>query len=115
MFAYTDGSFIEKEKLPGKGPRIGAAVYVPAPSGGEGQLHTYLPSNQSYKFDDTINRAELVAIKETIQLGHTKIATDSLTSIYQLDRMIKKTQDINLTFHRHADLLQTIRDAIVVR
>jgi ribonuclease HI len=52
--------------------------------------------------DDTINRAELVAVKHAVQLGYTHIATDSLTTLYQVRKMNRSPQ--HMTEHRHLKL-----------
>ena len=92
-------------------PRIGAAVYIPAPRPGtttEEREVACLPSDEAYPYDDTINRAELAAAYKAITMRCRHIATDSLAAIYQIHRMVTRPQDICLGFHRHAALLQQI-------
>jgi len=73
------------------------------------------PSNENEQdsFDVTINRAELVAIKEALGAGYTHIATDSLASIYQVKNMIFYPQ--RMKEHRHHHLLTAIKNIIVSR
>ena len=119
-FYYTDGSAIAQE---GKGTSISAAVYKPAAdhndmasstttnctlTGGprSEQTDRYLPNV------NTINRAELVGIRAAYILANPgenqdiNIATDSLTSMYQIHRMITHPQDMQE--HRHHHLLTDI-------
>jgi len=127
---YTDGSFIRKagkkskqpmptdrdnnqsDSLTAGAPRIGASVYIPNP---DGDCHTVaiLPAEEEgERFDDTINRAELIAVWQAINMGCTHILTDSLSVICQLHNIIYRPQEIYLSFHRHAALLQAVRDSI---
>jgi hypothetical protein len=89
-FAYTDGSVIDastakKSNLAEDAPLVGAAVYAHADAKGthkDTTLHLCInPQVANDPYDDTINRAELMAVKHAIQLGYTHIATDSLTTL----------------------------------
>jgi ribonuclease HI len=60
---------------------------------------------------NTINRAELAAIPIAIQMGATNIATDSLASMYQIRKAVRRPQD--LLDHQHNALLNSIADCIL--
>ena len=72
----------------------------------------YIPSEESYQHDDTINRAELVALYQAIKMGCRHIASDSLASIYQLHTAAHRRQEITLNYHRHAALLDAMLFAV---
>jgi ribonuclease HI len=69
---------------------------------------------------NTINRAELAAIQEAVEVGlqhcedscstDVHIATNSLTSMYQVKKIINRPQDMRE--HRHLKLLQNIVQTI---
>jgi ribonuclease HI len=63
--------------------------------------------------DDTINRAELAAIYAALTINATHIATDSLTSMHQINKMILRPQDMQE--NRHYNLLDSIRHLILNR
>jgi ribonuclease HI len=112
-FAYTDGSVLSQPE--DNAPGIGSGVYMP-PKGPA----TYSDNDQGTSVaidprdatsrEDTINRAELVAIHKAVEQGATHIATDSLGSIFQSKKMLMRPQDMHE--HRHAHLLRTIVDKI---
>lgn len=119
-FIYTDGSVLANSKntLPG----IGAGIYIPA----NARLHrpeqtipiscSQESDNQQPECVNTINRAELAAIDVALQhaLQSTEpevhIATDSLASIYQVQRAINRPQDMKK--HRHLNVITQITSAI---
>ncbi|KAJ9532362.1 hypothetical protein QJQ45_010448 [Haematococcus lacustris] len=68
-WTYTDGSCTT---APGAAQRIGAGIYHPQ---GTQQHHTINPCGEGAT--NTITRAELAAIKATLDQGHTHIATDT--------------------------------------
>ena len=53
-----------------------------------------------------INRAELVGILAALRHGAHMIATDSLSSMYQIKKMLRRPQD--LLNHQHCDLIKEI-------
>jgi hypothetical protein len=113
-FAYTDGSFIDrvtatKQGLPEQAPCVGSALYMPSTTGmTPDTTEGYIPTELDYEHDDTINRAELVALHKAITKGCTHIASDSLASIYQIFTTAHCRQEITLNYHRHASLLNQI-------
>ncbi len=125
-FAYTDGSVLQDKGDKTPAPGIGAAVHIPAAVDNP-NLTVYIDC--AYRNDptiqscvNTINRAELAAIQVALNPTHSQhimlqskdrtinIATDSLSSIYQIHRMLTRPQD--MTEHRHSSLLQQIVDLI---
>jgi exonuclease III/ribonuclease HI len=110
--AYTDGSRTEVQEPNSNEETIhtGAAVYIPDEdgSGTEGKTVKIKPGPPGYT--NTINRAELVAIAEGLQMGRTMIATDSLGSMRNIWRVVTSPQD--LREHKHRDLLIHIRDLL---
>lgn len=130
--AYTDGSYITAKRTKpdqckeqdtveqqedgttpqADAPRVGASVYIPSPRGTQ-QTVAILPQEKLQgSFDDTITRAELIAVWQAIDMGCTEILTDSLSVIYELYNVVYRPQHIRLSFHRHAALLQEMRDSI---
>jgi len=110
-------------------PLIGSGLYAHKDAAGEHEHHhadlclrilpvldpSAMHSNNdsdepNCKHEATINRAELVPIQEAIDRGYTHIATDSLTSMYQIKKAIYRPQDIKE--HRHVSLLQGIAGTI---
>jgi ribonuclease HI len=116
-FAYTDGSAINPDtehatRLQGA-PLIGSGLYAHAraatnaPADARSELTCRLqPAPAAQSFDNTINRAELVPIREALERGYTRIATDSLASMYQIQTMAHRPQEMHE--HRHRDLLADI-------
>jgi ribonuclease HI len=116
-FAYTDGSAINPEaekatRMQGA-PLIGSGLYAHAQAAtgniaaGQTDLSCRLrPAPATQSFDSTINRAELIPIREALARGYTHIATDSLASLYQIQEMAHRPQDMHE--HRHRDLLANI-------
>ena len=113
QFAYTDGSLVQGNT---QGPGIGAAVYVPSHSNDdEGELTPidcayYAEGGHDPACVNTINRAELAGLAVAISKGHLNIATDSMASIYQCQRMNTRPQDMRE--HRHASLITHINNLI---
>lgn len=107
---YTDGSrqdIIDPVTQQSIGTALGAGVYVPP-------QHQQQHGDQAITVDPggdyatkTINRAELAAIYKAIELklGH-EIATDSASSIYQIDKLLMHPR--LMTNHKHLPLLQAI-------
>ena len=83
-FAYTDDSVLTQPEE--NAPGIGAGVYIPpknllaAHNSGQGTVVAIDPRDATSR-ENTINRAELVAIHKAVEQGATHIATDSLGSI----------------------------------
>jgi len=106
---YTDGSYMNGT--------AGAGIHIP-----ENAEFGREPTTKSYTFegDQTINRAELIAIHQAVIVAIEHISepttvnifTDSLTSIYQLLRW--KTQPNTQKYHNHrhilADILQLMHE-----
>jgi ribonuclease HI len=110
-FAYTNGSYkptgcktspADKEC---DAPGIGAGVYFPPQTDNEEDARAIpiIPIGDGQP-QNTINRAELVGILAAIKQGATKIATDSLTSMYQIKKMLRHLQD--LLNHQHCQLIK---------
>lgn len=115
--AYTDGSCRQKGRSrPGDWPRdchgIGAAVYIPAgrdlEEPADDVVKQCVPTER--KMYKTINRAELVAILMALQAGAIRIATDSLCSMHQIMKQLRRPQDQNE--HQHCSLLKQIAELI---
>jgi ribonuclease HI len=106
QFAYTDGSVITD----GQGPGIGAAVYLPEGNGTPNPEERSIPISLNESGERTINRAELAAIWVALKQGATRVATDSLGSIYQIQKMLNRPHDVKE--HRHNNLLRSIVDLI---
>jgi exonuclease III/ribonuclease HI len=102
QLTYTDGSVrpIISETGEHMGVGIGAGVYDART---EGQTCISLEGG-------SINEAELAAIHTAVTQGATRIATDSLTSIYQIYKQLHRPQDH--TFHMHKKLLQEIANKV---
>jgi ribonuclease HI len=123
-YAYTDGSYKPagcKAPRAGDGdddaciaPGIGAGVYFPpqAENDENGQEVSIIPLGESQP-QNTINRAELVGILAALKHGAERIATDSLTSMYQIKKMLRRPQDLHN--HQHSQLLKEIVAHIVNR
>ncbi|KAL6745995.1 hypothetical protein V8C86DRAFT_2958086, partial [Haematococcus lacustris] len=90
---------------PGAVQRIGAGIYHPQ---GTQQHQTINPSGEGAT--NTITRAELAAIKAALDQGHTHIATDSLTAMFQIRMAV--LQPMRLHLHKHKDILTTIVQTI---
>ena len=119
-FIYTDGSVVDTGT-----PGIGAAVHVPDTADSIGntiRVDCLLESDPPYSQNvNTIARAELSAIRVALTTAadhtaattadqSTHIATDSLASMYAIQKMISRPQD--LQEHRHLHILQEITSAI---
>ena len=106
-FTYTDGSCkVEGAPWPKNSPGIGAGVYIPAKEGTEERKIPINPQSSQSRHEDTINRAELVGILTALQEGATAIATDSLTSMFQIGKQLHRPQEHE--GHKHQCLLQAI-------
>jgi ribonuclease HI len=97
---YTDGSL--REGAAG-GKVVGAGTYCPTTA-----MEVLIDMRGAP--EPSINLAELAGIQHAIQQGATLLATDSLTSMYQIHRQLHRPQDHQ--YHRHRTLLQDIVDAI---
>jgi ribonuclease HI len=112
-FIYTDGSLLSEDAhvFPG----IGAAVYVPANEDKQ-RAEEIIAVDCHYESEpgspacvNTINRAELAAIRVAVAKGTTlsddtgdidiHIATDSLASIFQVRRATTRPQDMREHIH----------------
>ena len=112
-FAYTDGSYKPSGRTTSPAdaecdaPGIGAGVYFPSQTANEedAQEVPIIPLGDSHP-QNTINRAELVGILAALKHGANRIATDSLTSMYQIKKMLRRPQD--LLNHQHCELIRQI-------
>jgi len=82
---YTDGSAmqdaISKQQI------IGADIFTPTTDTGYSDTITINPGGSGPTL--TINRAELAAVLVAVQKGHTEIATDSASSLFQIRKQLK--------------------------
>ncbi|KAJ9515865.1 hypothetical protein QJQ45_008751 [Haematococcus lacustris] len=100
--AYSDGSCIKtSEAAPA---RVGAGVYIP-------ETNVLITVALDDPESNTINKAELTAIHAALKAGATRIATDSLCSIYQIRRAL--ANPMSLITHRHNDILTAIATLII--
>ena len=95
-------------------PGIGAGVYFPPQAANEDDERgvPIVPAGDSHP-QNTINRAELVGILAALRHGAHMIATDSLSSMYQIKKMLRRPQD--LLNHQHRELIKEIVTEIVNR
>jgi ribonuclease HI len=122
QFIYTDGSVLDLEEGT-KG--VGAGIVIPGNNNTctRPTNHSSTPINTALNAmygiripptpDDTINRAELAAIYAALSVKATHIATDSLTSMHQINKMLLRPQDMQENRHYH--LLDSIRSLIINR
>jgi ribonuclease HI len=107
QFAYTDGSCRQEGcNWPKEAPGLGAAVYIPGAESEDETLALPIIPVGPQAQQNTINRAELVGILYARRHGALHIATDSLTSMYQLRKMVQRPQDMRE--HQHRRLLEQI-------
>ena len=112
--AYTDGSLRKAEFST---TLTGAAIYLPdAETGLKGQTIRIDPSPGGVQ--DTINRAELVALHELLKLSQgnetwNEVATDSLTSVRLIWKAV--TNPANIRDHLHKEILEDIARLISER
>jgi ribonuclease HI len=91
---YTDGSL--REGAAGT-KVVGAGTYCPA-------TDKEVLIDMRGAPEPNINIAELVGIQQALQQGATLLATDSLTSMYQIHRQLHRPQDHQ--YHRHRTMLE---------
>jgi ribonuclease HI len=108
-YTYTDGSIVGDGEVPNNG--AGAGAYTPAPRPDREYIQQEAGDTTHIALDKTepettINRAELVAILVALRQGRHKIMTDSMSSIYQIHKMLHYPH--NMTEHRHAGLIREI-------
>ena len=104
-FAYTDGSCRQLGgDWPIGSPGLGAAVYMPASCSLEDDIEIPILPCGPQSMHNTINRAELIGIMEAIKRKACNIATDSLTSMFQIRKQLRRPQD--QTDHQHSSLLE---------
>ena len=119
-YAYTDGSYKQTSHKASPidaecdAPGIGAGVYFPPQAANEDDERgvPIVPAGDSHP-QNTINRAELVGILAALRHGAHMIATDSLSSMYQIKKMLRRPQD--LLNHQHCELIKEIVTEIVNR
>jgi ribonuclease HI len=103
--AYTDGSKMEVTDGDIRRTAVGAGLYIPSlEEQGEKAEFTVDPAGAGPT--NTINRAELAGIHAALEKGQGAIATDSATSIAQLQRAVHRPGTLKL--HKHADLLRSL-------
>jgi ribonuclease HI len=109
QLVYTDGS---SKRVPRNSPGtgLGSGLYVPATNVREEQ-HIGIEAAGTMKQHNTPYRAELIGILAALQLGHTRIMTDSANSIHAIKAALHSPTKIR--FHRHKTLLEDIKSAIV--
>ena len=101
--AYTDGSKMEITEGDTKRNAVGAGLYIPQLEElGQQAEFTIDPAGEGAT--NTINRAELAALYAATSKGQTLIATDSATSLAQLQRAVHRP--MTLRMHKHEELLQ---------
>ena len=119
-YVYTDGSYKQTSHKTSPidaecdAPGIGAGVYFPPQAANEDDERgvPIVPAGDSHP-QNTINRAELVGILAALRHGAHMIATDSLSSMYQIKKMLRRPQD--LLNHQHCELVKEIVTEIVNR
>ena len=119
-YVYTDGSYKQTSHKASPidadcdAPGIGAGVYFPPQAANEDDERgvPIVPAGDSHP-QNTINRAELVGILAALRNGAHMIATDSLSSMYQIKKMLRRPQD--LLNHQHCELIKEIVTEIVNR
>ena len=119
-YVYTDGSYKQTSHKASPidaecdAPGIGAGVYFPPQAANEDDERgvPIVPAGDSHP-QNTINRAELVGILAALRHGAHMIATDSLSSMYQIKKMLRRPQD--LLNHQHCELIKEIVTEIVNR
>ena len=99
--SYTDGSCRKDDE--GR-MRIGAAVYTPQPREGQPQCCLIDPAGAGATH--AINRAELAGVWGSIHNGDHITATDSATTLRQIQKAILHPND--LKFHKYRDALELI-------
>ena len=99
---YTDGSAmqdaISKQQI------IGAVIFTPTTDAGYSDTVTINPGGSGPTL--TINRAELAAVLVAVQKGHTEIATDSASSLFQIRKQLLNPMAV--LHHLHRELLKDI-------
>ena len=119
-YVYTDGSYKQTSHKASPidaecdAPGIGAGVYFPPQAANEDDERgvPIVPAGDSHP-QNTINRAEVVGILAALRHGAHMIATDSLSSMYQIKKMLRRPQD--LLNHQHCELIKEIVTEIVNR
>ena len=119
-YVYTVGSYKQTSHKASPidaecdAPGIGAGVYFPPQAANEDDERgvPIVPAGDSHP-QNTINRAELVGILAALRHGAHMIATDSLSSMYQIKKMLRRPQD--LLNHQHCELIKEIVTEIVNR
>ena len=98
---YTNGSamqdVISKQQI------IGAGILTPTTETGYSGTITINPGGSGPTL--TINKAELAAVLVAVQKGHTKIATDSASSLFQIRKQLLNPMAV--LHHLHRELLKT--------
>ena len=65
---------------------IGAGIFTPTTDTGYSDTITINPGGSGPTL--TINRAEFAAVLVAVQKGHTEIATDSASSLFQIKKQL---------------------------
>jgi len=82
---------------------IGAGILTPTTDTGYSDTITINPGGSGPTL--TINKAELAAVLVAVQKGHTKIATDSASSLFQIRKQLLNPMAV--LHHLHRELLKT--------
>ena len=104
--SHTDGSAmqdaISKQQI------IGAGIFTPTTDAGYSDTVTINPGGSGPTL--TINRAELTALLVAVQKGHTEVATDSASSLFQIRKQLLNPMAV--LHHLHRELLKDIVNLI---
>jgi ribonuclease HI len=87
---------------------IGAGIFTPTTDAGYGVTVTINPGGRGPTL--TINRAELAAVLVAVQKGHTEIATDSASSLFQIRKQLLNPMAV--LHHLHRELVKDIANLI---
>jgi ribonuclease HI len=77
---------------------IGAGIFTPTTDAGYSDIVTINPGGSGPTI--TTNRAELAAVLVAVQKGHTEIATDSASSLFQVRKQLLNPMAVLHTLHR---------------
>jgi len=83
---------------------IGTGIFTPTTDAGYSDTVIINPGGSGPTL--TINRAELAAVLVAVQKGHTEIATDSASSLFQIRKLLLNLMAV--LHHLHRELLKDI-------
>jgi ribonuclease HI len=87
---------------------LGAGIFTPTTDDGYSDTVTINPGGSGPTL--TINRAELTALLVAVQKGHTEVATDSASSLFQIRKQLLNPMAV--LHHLHRELLKDIVNLI---